>query len=136
MTRRHRTIERLIATSLLLACLLAPSAAAAQQRVERFDSLAWRPPRGESAGFITAPLPDVPLAEPQGHTWMILGALAGLAIGAGAGYLLARGDTEGCDDGICGWVPTMVLGGTAGLLLGGLIGWGIDAERAEAYEGR
>lgn len=53
------------------------------------------------------------------------GGLTGLALGAGIGYLLNKDSTAGCDDGICGWVPPMMVGGATGLVLGGWIGYSI-----------
>jgi hypothetical protein len=109
---------------ILAVVLLQPAEAAAQERVQPFASgtPTWvgvpselGPPRSAytaSAGH-------------RGPLGAVAGGVAGLALGAGIGYLLYKDETAGCDDGICGWVPSMIIGGATGLVVGGWIGYRI-----------
>ncbi len=109
---------------LLAAILLQPAQAAAQERVQRFASatLAWEALPAEFGPPRSAYMAS---AGSRGALGVGAGGLAGLAFGAGIGYLLFKDSAAGCDDGICGWAPPMIIGGATGLVVGGWIGYRI-----------
>ena len=114
-----------ITAPILAVVLVQPAEIAAQERVERFPSatLEWQ----GSASDIGPERPAYILSVgSQAVVGAAVGGLTGLALGAGIGYLLYRDSTAGCDDGICGWVPPMVIGGATGMLMGGWIGYRIS----------
>ncbi len=117
-------LPRIIAGSLIAVALLHPTEAAAQEVVERFPipAQAWQSPTTE-----LGPRPEAYVVASGERTTVgvVTGALTGLAVGAGVGYLLSKDSTGSCDDGICPWVPPTILGGTAGLIAGGWIGYRI-----------
>lgn len=106
--------------------LMSPSPASAQERVDRF-STAELPLRAapESLTGSAAPLVTPRSDGLRAAAGTLGGGILGLGIGAGLGYLLYRDSTAGCDDGICGWVPPMIIGGAGGLVIGGWIGYRI-----------
>jgi hypothetical protein len=109
---------------LLAVALLQPAEAAAQERVQPFAS-ATRTWNVVPTELGPPPSAYTASASNRGTLGAVAGGLTGLALGAGIGYLLYKDETAGCDDGICGWVPPMIIGGAAGLVVGGWIGYRI-----------
>jgi hypothetical protein len=75
------------------------------------------------------------LAGDAGSGGLLFGGFLGAVAGAGIGYLISQGSSQGCDDGICGWVVPTMVGGATGLVIGGWFGYQVAVGPGRKREG-